>query len=328
MNAMNLLEAMTGIDGGMIEKAVPQKKTGGKTVTRILLLAALIAALTMTAFAASEAVNWFKDYFARHSAIELSPNQITFIENNTTDISQSQTCNGYTIVVESAFSDGSQSIVKLKMIAPEDVSLLATNFFPGNDAVLVPTGEEDLTEWSGGWGSYVDDATPNVAEITFFIREPIGERTHWTLRIEDIYGTYEENIGRADYRQWTELLVEGVWEFQVVFSNDGFQELELIKDPIPGQVNIGLNKDSYHDVIITSLKLRPMSAEITYEYVVPVHGAGDFDPVFVVMKDGTEIMFLPKSGSPTRSKYHFAVPIILSDADYVLLPDGTKLPIP
>ena len=229
--------------------------------------------------------------------------------------------------VDSAFSDGSQSIIKVKLIAPEDVSLDACNFFPGNDAVLVPIGEEHLTQWNGGWGAYVDEKEPNVADITFSIREPIGDRTHWTLRIEDIYGTYEENIGQADYRQWTELLVEGLWEFEIVFSNDGYQEIELIKDPIPGQVNIGLNQDSYHDVMITSFKLRAMSAEITYEYVEPVHGAGDFDSIFVVMKDGTESMLLPKSGSPVSCKYYFAVPIILKDADYVRMPDGTKLPI-
>lgn len=326
MNTMQLLEAMTNIDGALIENAQPKPKGARKSITRLILLAALIAAIAISAFAAEEISNWFMEYFSRYS--ELSDNQITFIEDNTTDISQSQTCNGYTIEVDSAFSDGSYSIVKLKLIAPEDVTLLATNFFPGNEWVFVPAGEEHLTEWSGGWGCYVDDATPNVAEITCTIREGIGERTHWTMRIEDIYGTYEENIGTSDYRQWTELLAEGVWEFPIEFSNDGFWEIELVKDPIRGQVNIGLNKDSYHDVMITSFKLRAMTAEISYEYVVPVRGAGDFDPIYVVMKDGSEIMLLPKGGSPTRSKYHFAAPIILSDADYVLMPDGTKLPIP
>jgi len=112
-----------------------------------------------------------------------------------------------------------------------------------------------------------------------------------------------------------------------VFSDEGFHEIELIKEPIPGEVNIGLNKDSYHDVMITSFKLRTMSAEISYEYVVPVHGAGDFDPIYVVMKDGSQIMLLPRSGTPVSCTYHFAVPVILSDADYVLMPDGRKLPI-
>ena len=71
-----------------------------------------------------------------------------------------------------------------------------------------------------------------------------------------------------------------------------------------------------------------MSAKIVYEQVEPSHGAGDFDPIYGVMKDGSEHMLLPQSGSPTHSEYHFATPIILSDADHVRLPDGTKLPIP
>ena len=327
MNALQLLEAMTNIDGTLIDGAKPIPKKSKKTLTRLLVLAALIAALAVSAFAAETIANWFLEYFAQWSPNALSEKQITFIEENTTDISQSQTCNGYTIEVDSAFSDGSQSIVKFKLIAPKEVSLLASNYFPGNDGVFFPVGEEKLTHWNAGWGCYVDEATPNVAEITCTIRENIGNRTHWVMHIEDIYGTYEENIGTSDYRQWTELLVEGIWEFQIAFSAEGFQEIELISEPVPGEVNIGLNKDSYHDVMITSFILRPMTAEITYEYVVPVHGAGDFDPIFVVMKNGDEIMLLPKSGTPVSCTYHFAAPIILSDADYVRMPDGTKLPI-
>lgn len=326
MSAMNLLEAMTNIDGSLIEQAIPKPRHSRRTIGRILLLAALIAALTISVFASEEITNWFKTYFSRYT--NLSQNQIAFIEDNTTDISQSQTCNGYTVEVDSAFSDGSQSIVKLRLIAPETVRLSASNYFPGNDGGLVPAGEEKLSEWSSGWGCYVDDATPNVAQITCTIHENIGKRTHWTMRIEDIYGTYQENIGTSDYRQWTELLVEGLWEFQIEFSNEGFREIELIKEPISGQVNVGLNKDSYHDVIITSFILRPMTAEITYEHAVPFHGAGDFDPIYVVMKDGSEIMLLPRSGSPTSCKYHFAAPIILSDADYIRMPDNKVLPFP
>lgn len=327
MNTMDILEAMTNIDSAIIENAMPKPKRSGKTLTRIILLAALIAMLTISAFASEEITNWFKDYFARYSPTGLSQNQITFIEENTTDISQSETCNGYTIAVDSAFSDGSYSIIKLKLTAPEDVPLLAINFFPGDDSYFVPVGVSSAADFSGGWGAYVDDATPNEAEITCTVREILGERTKWILHIEDIYGTYEENVGKSDYRQWTELLAEGVWEFSIDFSNDGFREIELISEPIPGQVNIGLNKDSYHDVTITSFVLRAMSAQVFYEYLEPVHGAGDFDPIYVVMKDGTEIMLLPKSGSPTHNEYHFRAPIILSDADYVLMPDGTELPI-
>ena len=325
MNTMHLLEAMTGIDGCLVENAMPKPKRSGKPMIRILLLAALIASLTVSVFASEEIASWFKNYFSRYT--ELSPNQIAFIEDNTTNISQSQTCNGYTIEVDSAFSDGSESIVMLKLIAPEGKELDALNYFPGNDGCLMPLGEESHTGWNGGWGCYIDESQKNIAEITLSINENIGDKTQWILRIEDIYGTYYEHPGKDDFQQWTELIVEGVWEFQIEFSDEGFQEIELIKEPIQGQVNVGLNKDSYHDVMITSFILRPMTAEITYEYIVPFHGAGDFDPIYVVMKDGSEQVLLPKSGSPIRSEYHFAAPIILADADYVRMPDGTKLSI-
>ena len=327
MKSISMLEAMTNIDGDLIENARPEGRRSGRTITRIVLLAALITALTLSVLAADNISNWFIAYFSQHSATDLTQNQIAFIEENTTQITQSQTCNGYTIAVESAFSDGSESFVKLKLIAPEDVKLDARNFFPGNELCFVPVGTDDNTNFGGGWSCYVDDAAPNEAEITGYIHEVIGDRTNWILRIEDIYGIYEENVGQENYRQWTELLAEGIWEFSIDFSDEGFKEIELIKDPVPSEVSISLDKGSYHAVTITSFKLRAMSAEITYKYVESVHEAGDFDPIYVVMRDGGESMLLPESGSPGKCTYQFAAPIILSDADYVLMPDGTKLPV-
>ena len=108
MTNMELLEAMTNIDGQLIENARPKPKKAGGSLVKFILIAALITMLTVSAFASEEITNWFKEYFARHSTTELTQNQITFIEDNTTDISQSQTCNGYTIEVDSAFSDGSR----------------------------------------------------------------------------------------------------------------------------------------------------------------------------------------------------------------------------
>lgn len=327
MSTMYLLEAMTNIDADLIENAKPKEKRSGKTVARVLLLAALIAALTISAFAAEEIANWFKDYFDLRSPTELTPNQITFIEENTTELGQSQTCNGYTITVEAAFSDGRDGIIKLKLTAPEGTNLDARNYFPGNDDCLTPIGEEEFTQWNGGWGIYMDDETPNEASIIYTIRDVIHDRTQWKLRIQDIHGTYEENIGESSYRQWKELIVKGLWEFDVVFSDDGKQEIEVIKEPVAGEVNIALNKDSYKKVTITSIKLRALSAEITYEFLEPTHASGEFDSIFVVMKDGRQVLMRPKSGHPGRCTYEFSVPVILSDTDYVLLPDGTRLPI-
>ena len=89
MSAIELLEAMNGIDGNLIENAQPKPQKSNKTFIRLILLAALIAVLTMTAFAAEEITNWFMDYFSQRAPAGLTENQIVFIEENTTDISKS-----------------------------------------------------------------------------------------------------------------------------------------------------------------------------------------------------------------------------------------------
>lgn len=329
MNAMQLMEAMTNIDGSLIENVQPKSKRSGKTVARIMLLAAVIAALSMSVLAAKEITNWFEAYFGRFSEEPLTENQIAFIDENTTETVQSQTSNGYTVTLESAISDGRNALIKLKLTAPEDTKLDALNYFPGNDEPLTAITDGKTTVANGGWGTSEDhDGKDNTVDILCHLRDCVKDHTHWKLQITELKGTYNENVGTSDFRQWEETIVTGLWEFEVFFPESGKEERELITEPVPGKVNIGLNKDWYLDVFITSFKLRAMSAEITYEYLEPTHGAGDFDEIFVVMKDGSRMMLIPSQGHPGSCTYDTRSPIILSDAAHVLLPDGTKLPIP
>ena len=334
MNAMQLLEAMTGIDADLIENARPEPKRSGKTVTRIILLAALIATLTLSAFAAEEISNWFMAYFSRYS--ELSENQIAFIEENTTDQPQSQTYGGYTITVESAISDGNNGFIKLKLTAPEHVVLDADMYYPGNPEYL--TSEEtvdELTMASLGCSMVEDDDDlENTVSLMINLGGFVRNRTQWRLYITKIEGTYFENPGTDDFRQWEETVAVGFWDFDITFSETGKEELEFITEPVPGQVNISLGDPLYKDVYITSLKLRALSAEIRYEYVEPeiINGepripAGEFDPIYVVMKDGTEVWMVNQSGYPGGLTFQFLSPIVLENVSHVLLPDGTKLPI-
>lgn len=338
MNAVLLLEAMTNIDGDLIENAIPLRKSKGKPVVRILLLAALIAALAMTVFAAKEITNWFESYFAKYSEEPLSEEQIIFIDENTINLTQSQTYGGYTLSVESAISDGNNGFIKLKLTAPEHVVLDAANYFPGNDEYL--TTEEETTDgWIGtslGCGIVEDDDDlDNTVSLMIYIRGCVRDRTKWRLYITRIKGTYFENPGTDEFRQWDEVVAVGFWDFDIIFSETGKEELQLITEPIPGRVNISLGEPMYKDVMITSLKLRAMSAEINYEYLEPeiINGeyripAGEFDPIYVVMKDGTEVWMANEGGYPGGLTFQFLAPIVLEEVSHVLLPDGTELPIP
>lgn len=338
MNSMHLLEAMTNIDSAIIENAQPQQKPKGKVVTRLLLLAALIAALTMTAFAAREITNWFEAYFAKYSEEPLTQEQITFIDENTTDLTQSKTYGGYTLAVESAISDGNNGFIKLKFTAPEHVVLDAEGYFPGNDEYLTTEEKvmDGLTGTSLGCGLVEDDDDlDNTVSLMIYIRGCVRDRTKWRLYITSMKATYFENPGTDEFRQWDEVVAVGFWDFDITFSETGKEELQLITEPVPGRVNISLGDPVYEDVNITSLKLRAMSAEINYEYVEPqiINGepripAGEFDPIYVVMKDGTEVWMVNEGGYPGGMTFQFLTPIVLEEVSHVLLPDGTKLPIP
>ena len=336
MNAMYLLEAMTNIDGTLIENARPVPRRSGKSVARILLLAALLAALAMTAFASEEITNWFRSYFGRWSEEPLTESQIAFIEENTTDISQSQTCLGYTITVESAITDGNNGFIKLKLIAPEHVKLDSDFYYPGNLAYLTSTQPDQSSTFSMSCDLVEDDdALDNTVSLVITVRGSVDDRTQWNLNIKSIKTTYFENLETEDFSVREETVAVGNWNFDITFENTGNGEVEFITDPVPGRINRSLEEPIYVDVYITSLKLRAMSAEIKYECVDPeIYNrephipAGDFEPIYVVMKDGSEVWMANSGGYPGGVTFQFFTPIVLEEVSHVLLPDGTKLPIP
>lgn len=329
MKSMQILEAMTNIDGSFIENAkpIPKKRSIGK----IILVAALIAALAMSAFAAEEISNWFHAYFQRNSEVPLTEEQIAFIDENTIDQSQSQTYHGYTLAVESAISDGIYGYIKLKLTAPEHVVLDAESYYPGNPEYLTTEQIilEDSEEISFGFDLVEDnDALSNTVSLMVTISGGVADRSEWNLHIKRIMATYFENPGTDEYRIWDEIVAVGPWDFDIIFSETGKEELEFITKPVPGRVNVSLEEPIYMDVNITSLKLRAMSAEITYEFIEPFHAAGDFDDIYVVMKDGSREWVVNSAGNPGCCLFRFRTPIILEEVSHILLPDGTKLPIP
>ena len=331
MNTVNLMEAINDLDSGILEKAYFGEKRKGKTGIRILLIAALVALLAVTAVAAVETVNWFVDYFQTASQDDLSGEQITFIEQITSDIQQTQTSNGYTVTVESAISDGTNGFIKLRLIAPEGVKLQATNYFPGNiDTYLIAKEAGTPSSCSAGWGVVEDyDGKENTIGIILSIRNGLNNRLLWQLKIENIMQTCEKNIGQPDYAQWTELMTKGQWCFDISFEDGASRELEMISEPILSQVDLALGGDAlYQQVKVTSIKLKALSAQITYEYLEPTHGAGDFDPIYVIMKDGSEIFMSPSSGHSGVMTFQFYSPVILDEVDYVLMPDGERLYVP
>lgn len=141
----------------------------------------------------------------------------------------------------------------------------------------------------------------------------------------------------------SEILAEGEWTFTVHFDMDASQteSLELVTDPVTveAQVSRWMGEDhltcdissALEPVKLTSFLLTPLGAELQFEQEADVSGAffewqqdhhyGTRD-IFVVMQDGSKIA-LHTNGVGTVLTAD--TPIVLSEVDYILFGNDTRL---
>jgi len=141
-----------------------------------------------------------------------------------------------------------------------------------------------------------------------------------------------------------EVLTDGLWEFTVSFADTQADTLELISEPIYTEALASVEiesdalftdrKNEIMDIKVTSFKLTALGATITCDFEGDVVSAlfehrnlyGFEDRfIFVIMKDGTKI---PLHTDGRADNLAAETPIVLSEVDHILLPDGTKLMVP
>ena len=171
-------------------------------------------------------------------------------------------------------------------------------------------------------------------EVQKAIDEKYAGLTDYMVADEDLVGLY-----KAD------LLVEGIWEFDVSFADVGQGSIELVTgEPLMtwGLVTWKLDDDpTFYEtgsgiaaVKITSFVLDPFGATITYEFEEPAFSAfieyqnnNGYEDRFVsaVLKDGSKI---PLHTHGTGDQLTAESPIVLSEVDHILLGDGAIIPVP
>ena len=189
------------------------------------------------------------------------------------------------------------------------------------------------------------------------ISEPFGSDIDWTIHIENIVREYEDEeylaelmngkyAGQTDIMftneetkrlQAEEILAEGTWDFTVNFGDSG-EGVELLDQPITTMARI-LRKtgpeiwDYEHvvdEVTVTSFILRPLSATIIYECDGGVNFTDHKEMrMYVVMKDGSKVELEDYgSGGVGFAVLNANAPIVLENADYIIMADGTKIMVP
>lgn len=134
----------------------------------------------------------------------------------------------------------------------------------------------------------------------------------------------------------SDILTDEEWNFHVTFDSDN-QFMELITKPVSAQAKVWRyadekqwdTVDSLEEVQISSFRVTPFGANIAFVPKSDTIGISlqlwqdTDDEIYAVMKDGSRIKLDLIGADATILQAQ--TPIVLSQLDYILLEDGTKL---
>ena len=232
-----------------------------------------------------------------------------------------QEINGYFIEPVSAFTDGYNYRIVLRVSAPEGVVLMDQGGYTGRidpgDGVIGYC-EEDGDGKRNTCDYILSDYTPSY-EIPTDGSLPYPEGTVIPVYWEDLY---YHSYDTETYESTDTLLTEGTWSFDVPLNDADTREIELLSQPITAKACIGWNMDgtdALDELEITSLKIRSLGIYLTCENPSADFFAFTGQPACIVMKDGTKVEFY--SGN-------FRQPLALDQVAYLQLADKTIIPVP
>ena len=238
---------------------------------------------------------------------------------------QEATQNGYTLKLKSVETDGYVARVVVGVTAPEDVDIESLNistgrtFFrtPGRDSNGINGDFNDVTD---------DDGLANTKDLVAEFTDPFLDGLRplelgaaWDLDITDLYVD--------QWRPTSRVLTEGDWHFSITIDESctNYREIELLSEPITLKASTGWRADGtdcLEAFPVTSMKLRSQSISLTEDTGENTYAdffCFDRTIACVVLKDGSRVDILNQC---------LEKPIDLDQADYVLLPGDTKLPVP
>lgn len=302
---------------------LPIRKMAG-----IMLAITLLMMLSITAVAAVTGADWFVDFFRERNDGTLSESQIAYIDLNTVDISQSITHDGYTVSVEYAISDGNALYMKVNLTAPEGVVLDADDygFVYQNRSQFYPADGSNPAR-SGSWHMVNEDPADNIVYFPMkWQGEGLSIGSKWILDLTDVVEYHELENGSLEEN----ILAKGNFRFEITIEGTGDYEVEMLAESLPYTSKVYESDNEYREeeVTLTSVVLRPLSAEIKFGGYNDTYRLAGFGQMQIFMKDGSAVKMTIRSGGNGINNYAVGAPLVLREVDYLLLPDGTKIFMP
>lgn len=247
-------------------------------------------------------------------------------------VSNSAAQNGFTLTLKSVETDGWYAKILVGITAPEGMDIESLNISTGS------LGDELKPVFGQAYGDAAFNDVPdgdglvNTKDLHMEANlsmaddsKPFATGSVWELRIVDLWVD--------QFLEGERILTEGEWIFPIVFeeTENEILSVEFAGEPITMSAVVGWKMDGtnvYEDVTVTSFELHSASAVIEHERDSAVEFSNYDSPMYVVMKDGSEVLFQETSGSIGTTRYILEKQIDLTQVDHILLMDGTKLKAP
>ena len=327
---------------------------------KVYVLAAAIAAMLLlvgctVAYAYTNGL--LTEFFKKQSDDMLSSDQLSYLAENEQFIGESQTHDRWTVQLKSTINDGRTAYIILGVTAPKKIDLESsgtTDYYLTDEfAELISSNQVEILSAESGWESDNDGLSNTLDYVIRFepivedgTSNPYGPDVKWNIHIENIVAQstdieyYQELVngkykGQDNFELTGEeieqlyqikIVAKGIWDFNFIFnqSNAG-----VASAPVPVKVKGYASRNGekeYKDVVITDFKLYSFGAEIYHEADALVRFANSAKgDAIVMMHDGTQIELHHRRSTRDMTVLESDIPIVISEVDYIRMPDGTIL---
>lgn len=331
-----ILLALTDIDDKFLAEA-REAVHRRRSRRMLILIAALISLLIITACAAKEITGWLGSFFSGRAESDLSAGQIGYIEEHEQLVSDSQEQNGWTVELKSYLATDDTVYVVFGITAPRNVDIVKLEHRILLDAEFTgiygrSPGSITVRHMDDGDGKNNTMEYVCILEHKHYVYYEVAE---WNVHVSSIYAVeYDETTQHTEFP----ILADGDWNFTIDLTKADMDTIELVSVPFQTLAIVpNIENETLDHVTVTSVILSPLDIIINYE---PLNeGNASFVGFFydtnielhayAVMKDGSAVPYL--YGMPSyrgEAKLLAESPIVLSEVDHVLLADGTKLMVP
>lgn len=376
-DAMRLLEAIGQIQDEYILDAHSEKTI--RKHRRTLAAVVLAAVLLVLAGCAMAAWHWYDVYFAGKRTEALSGGQKEYIHSNAVDYQLSQTFDGYTLELKSTISENNTAYVTFRLTAKENIDLTPATDVRSNERLsfrgLLAMPENSTLPADLSYDVVDDgDGLGNTVNVVLRIQPTVvpggeavfGPGKYCRIVFQDIVWNgydrdYEQKLldeglrlemllpeqSRTLHPQTT--LASGNWEFRVEMKGADAAYRELLNIPLTTRAmvtRIGTSEfdlvDAVEAVTLTSVVVRPLSMEISFETpepagtfeglyldisqaIISAEDSKDYNEILLMMKDGTKVRFWQYDMAKKCAVLKADSPIILSEIESIHFSDGSSI---